>query len=1764
MSLGPYVSLSLEQDILNRKKIADAHFQAGQNIDAGTMSRLLSIQRNYGWMDPGAQLSLAQAGYGGFHQEVGKAAQLALKAKLREQQFKALLPQVNDLGDLKSLSKKDLAQFTDRQRQQLAHRAISGALDNGGIGASLGDVADVLPVVGSVKALAEGQGVETAFARAVPGEALLEKVYSGAGDQIPQGTPLGNTARAVTQTAALAANTPLQFVQGQVRSHANDISNLVQGDTSPGTVLSALDPTGSISQIKNVESNISQTDVGQVGKTIAEGNTPDLGSGWLPDPNSPIGKAQAQAARAAAPTINGHAFTLGRFYASVLPADSTGFNVVSGLIDAGVALKADPMQMLLTSSSEARAANKFFTPEPELANETAANTGLYATGAGQTLDPHTAQGFLDAPKNAPTFDRLAATKSPSEIWRATGKRWSPDLTYQVSQADSPQAVKDVLTPHLGTDIPGPFSVKVPGGFNYTIRNGIDSTAIAGIMPERIINIQDPKGTLDTMDKLMQTAHIPVSVRTPILDRFIADAATGGNKYTGLNMMSDVIGQKLLDSGISKQEADRLSSLFPESTKLSRLYDLDQITKTERIRPGIVIDAAGQPIPTPELTTEWLNSNIQLPDATTLRRSTSKFAQVFSHPAYTGTSAVLDKFMQEVWKPLHLVTRIGFPLRVVMDSQASLAANGYTNLYQHPIDTISMMIGANMDEKWAQRLAKLPGIEPSYLWNGTGAPILDHFDQQVVDAMGGGWAALEDPTKVALNSFSAVPISHSNAPEGVVSELMRLRGDARVRGLLEQPDAQAAKDWFWGSRTVTSPEGAHIPTGEPFAHDIPELFHGTSQRFDAPSVGTGSGAGNLLGPGFYATDNPEVAASYMTKGKGTSPTVFSAKWAGEQAPRVVDAEAPMPRAVRSTVSDWWNSQINNPINPLDVTVESADKVAAEIERGAPLTHVIRSIRESLASTGGMSRSEANEIMDSFAYRMEEHADILRYSGGVRTGNLEHNAYVVLDPSQVSTSELSRASVSAQAEIPNSGKALRESYIPYTHDLNNGHAAYAAANPGATVIPLDFETRGGSDAWVQTILDRAHDITAGNTELDTALRTGAFSDGTQLWKNNGLNKSAIDRVAGMVENGDTLPQSVKVRDTVFLTRSDVLRNRNLKDQAVRYLFDHMLTLPDKYVDRSPAYVQSYWGSPNRVGTVERYLPYLNPEDRASLLQNAEEANLPGEVLKRLRAAPVNKTNPLTLDQLHDMAKSDALDKIVNLVHDLHSRSQFFDMTRLMFPFGDAFRRIAQRWATTIWENPNAIYRAQQGYTAAKQAGFFHKDPITGEMVFSFPGSEWLTDKLIGVPIPLQGSVQSLSMVGEGYPGFGPAVTVPAQWFLPDTPQTDGIAKILWPFGRPDDNSIGGTLTEQLEPAWAQKVAVALGLGGPPDQTSFNNTVGSIMNYLASSGDYNLHGPHAQAETARMLNDAKSKAKLFYVIRGAAQMMSPTAPMPKWMIEDKTGKLQVLQVVKDDYRNQLQKLGPDGALKWLLDHYGSENFFAAQAFSSPVGYGVPVTKEGQDWARENPDVKSKYPNTYGLFAPSTGPFDITAFEDQFATGDRTSLTPEQQIALANNRVGMWLYHTAKDKLIKSNGGAPLDHDQQAGLDAGKKWLMKRYPGFQITPYDQNRLPRALGELTQASTDSKLASTPAGKGLNLYLAARDQINQAAVDQYGLKSAMKGKDAAGLRAGLRAAAAWIIKKYPDFAPMWEQVLSHELTRDVDVPTASSVSQNADLVPIGG
>lgn len=691
----------------------------------------------------------------------------------------------------------------------------------------------------------------------------------------------------------------------------------------------------------------------------------------------------------------------------------------------------------------------------------------------------------------------------------------------------------------------------------------------------------------------------------------------------------------------------------------------------------------------------------------------------------------------------------------------------------------------------------------------------------------------------------------------------------------------------------------------------------------------------------------------------------------------------------------------------------------------------------------------------------------------------------------------------------------------------------------------EFRQMAQWYAETIMSRIAGVTRADPRFVAAIRDGSLA-GVKLNRTTGYN-DVVGQIKRLADGGWEGPTKVRLPLNAVLADT----GRAAKQRITDWMMWNLVGRPTNQLLYSPVFRQLYWQRGTELS------PLLSDAAKADLLHNIEDGSvkITKDAERAIRYAPTTP-NGISLEQFDHLAKSFAGTHMGRILHDLGERRQVWDQLRILFPFGDAFQVVTTRWLKNMWRNPGVLHRAEQVIREGQQSGFLTKDAF-GQEVFNFPGAKWVTDQLVGQPVQIQGALNGLNIAGEGLPGVGAVGQIAAAHLLSNKPTWDGVRNIIFPFG---ETTPGGTPFDEavnaLLPTWAGHALQYFQT--PQGSKEFGNQVNALMNELASTGDYQLQGKNSHAETNRLYNDAVSAAKRMALVRGLASFVSPTAPIPDYLIYDKKNQLQEQSIVRDKYWKKVfdPKIGPDAAFQWLIDQFGAKNFLQAQGFTRSNGI-LPRTTNQWDFVRNNPWLADKYPETYGVLTPvENGTFDLTAYENTLATGARDRLDPKERVQLANDRLAKLIYDRKK-----ADGWTP---DQLRRLN---EVLIREYDGYKssVAQPDYNATQRRVIELERARDDARLArlAPDLHQALVDYFYARNAISEESAARFnGNRNGwQRRKDAQDLRDKLRQVGELLVRRVPRFAGAWDLVFSHEFTDTTD--TGSNVSNNFVTVPVG-
>jgi hypothetical protein len=648
----------------------------------------------------------------------------------------------------------------------------------------------------------------------------------------------------------------------------------------------------------------------------------------------------------------------------------------------------------------------------------------------------------------------------------------------------------------------------------------------------------------------------------------------------------------------------------------------------------------------------------------------------------------------------------------------------------------------------------------------------------------------------------------------------------------------------------------------------------------------------------------------------------------------------------------------------------------------------------------------------------------------------------------------------------------------------------------------------DDWVESIAMRIDQATGGNSELLEAVRTGKMTvksrRGTRDVPLMNPESARIDRAF-----------TQRLRDLAPTHGPGAVAGPIIEkvdwtgaSRVVETMFATLMSRPTNYLSRSPAFRQFYW---QRMGDL---MSYGTIDAQQQILKAAADAGLDRAALRNLRRSR-DSIGMSSLEELDTVAKGHALDDTQELLYDLSDRSQFFDAARLIFPFGEAWKEVITRWGqmTVQQGNLRPLRRLQQVVEEARENTAINEyapgeNPVPGEgffwtnawdeEVFIYPGSQWASDKFVGIPIPLTGRTQGLSLATEIYPGLGLVIQVPAQFVLQTKPSFGPFDTGGVPIGdtRPlEAIGVGSTLRELVLPFgerssfWAQSVPPAWRtlqlaaaslprdhwLAGPiaraaqwmeesPDSDRvWGSTVADIARYLYSTGDYQVDDPEDQERAWR---DAASMAPNFFLLRAIGQFSLPSSPAGEFLVRDggdSDGSLVRAAVLTQDWQELLARPGVDywDSVQDFIDLHGEENRLILQAKTDSISLNFPLHDRGFRWMNANPDIVEDYPSTFGLMAP--GPedpedpdFSSEAWRASLDRGDRVGLSAEEDTGpvelnqmrrLDQHRIATLRFRQAEEWELGQlpEGTATLPEEAQARLDRFKRQLRDDFPGYQ-----------------------------------------------------------------------------------------------------------------------
>ena len=434
--------------------------------------------------------------------------------------------------------------------------------------------------------------------------------------------------------------------------------------------------------------------------------------------------------------------SLGRLFAigvdNALPTvaltpNTRPFDLLSGAADLATQIYDPTISLPLRQLGALRQGNTMFRA-----------AGLLEDTARPAFLRRTAADWLASRPGRNTVEWLAGTNDAATIRnalrRSAGRPLSVEAIRRLRDADTPELVARELRQMLGIDLrtaPVPTSLltratgeHVPtvaeliarrldpslagvGGVRGALTHRAEGTFLGRMfsnMPGRSISVSDLDRGMDQFDDFLNSAGFAFEDAAKYLNRWV-DLTPGD--YTGARrVIADALSElqtRFIAEGLDPHAARAATQMSTHIDELRR-YATNAVGDAEHgtfLVRYTTVDGRNIPSPAPQLLSELVDQAIPVPDPRMIRRAVGRTKGTLgSIPARLTSNSdlqarvwvnLMDSYMSKLWKPLVLL-RGAWPVRVIGEEQARMAADGLDSMLSHPLQWFAYRIGrqGNLD------------------------------------------------------------------------------------------------------------------------------------------------------------------------------------------------------------------------------------------------------------------------------------------------------------------------------------------------------------------------------------------------------------------------------------------------------------------------------------------------------------------------------------------------------------------------------------------------------------------------------------------------------------------------------------------------------------------------------------------------------------------------------------------------------------------------------------------------------------------------------------------------------------------------------------------------------------------------------------------------------------------------------------------------------------------------------------------------------------
>ena len=737
------------------------------------------------------------------------------------------------------------------------------------------------------------------------------------------------------------------------------------------------------------------------------------------------------------------------------------------------------------------------------------------------------------------------------------------------------------------------------------------------------------------------------------------------------------------------------------------------------------------------------------------------------------------------------------------------------------------------------------------------------------------------------------------------------------------------------------------------------------------------------------------------------------------------------------------------------------------------------------------------------------------------------------------------------------------------------AEQAQGVGAMSPTMPLTSIEGATAWVEIIKNDIMTRTAGDptvlNHVATGLHEGEKIAAPLTWMDQSPTSRHLYEATDNYKTWVTDNLLSNPKSALYAPFEATIGNTELvvKDRWLTKKFSLYRNTSLKYA-RNPLLQYTKWKR------IRELMPAMDPVEAQKMVDALDKSDAPKWLKDSLQANVEFAQGTATRKQVEILGEMAGHQYMDDVLYDSSKKSYFGSRHSLLFGFFDAWVEQWSVWARLMATNPSAIEKIRLVNEGLKGAnvpelaggapnrGFLFKDEDTGKQAVGIPLSRAVYS-YFGLNGEERITTQNLTVLGSPFPGFFGVGALMFDGLIPKDNLFNGARNAF--FGR-GDPAAKGSFSDYLVPAWASPAAEIFTRRGEQQVSGkldiFDNiraimvsdqseqVRASTLNNVLTNIVSNSNGiPLTIEERNQELTDAVNKTDTLLIFKSLLRLVAPGATMTKFFTKNGNDNVTT-GVILDDYSKMIEaeKSGGQDASLALLQKYGNSAwiFFAGGTYALP---GVKPTKEFGVWEQNNSFILDKYPLVGGYLGPQTGEYDPMEYGRQRSEGVRTvvDIKTRQNKALSNLA---WAVHNqSRDMLINAGTAQGLSVAQIeanntyiATMKTTDDKLKKQFPMWDSSnAQGEANFKNKMMQIKEMVSDPKIASTPGGKALQDYWKSRESLIAgvtAANPKLANEAWQTSKDGTQTRITLTNLGESLIKKYPEFAGLWDNVLSKE------------------------